>query len=67
MDCGWYESVKLCMEAFYDRVVPGGIVAIDDYGARLGCKEAMDEFLDDRNVNVDIVQIDYAAVYFRKP
>ena len=67
VDCDWYESVKLCMDAFYDRVVPRGIVAIDDYGEWMGCKKAVDEFLEDRNLNVDIVQIDYAAVYFRKP
>jgi len=32
IDADWYESVKLCLETFYDRVVPGGFISFDDYG-----------------------------------
>jgi O-methyltransferase len=44
LDADWYESVKLCLETFFDSVVPGGFVSIDDYGAWPGCRRAVDEF-----------------------
>ena len=44
IDGDWYESTKVCLEAFWPRVVPGGTVAVDDYGWWPGCKRAVDEF-----------------------
>src|SRR5262249_36703065 len=32
LDGDWYESVKVCLECLYDRISPGGIIQIDDYG-----------------------------------
>lgn len=66
LDCDWYESVKFCLEHLYDKVVDGGVIFIDDYGYWKGCKKAVDEFIANRNLNVDIVKIDYTGVYFRK-
>ena len=37
IDADWYESVKLCLEYFYDRVSLGGFIVLDDYGV-YGCK-----------------------------
>src|SRR5690349_2204862 len=50
IDADWYEPVKLCLETFYDRVVPGGFVSIDDYGYWPGCRKAVDEFFALRNI-----------------
>src|SRR5207253_208031 len=33
VDCDWYESVKACLEALYERLSEGGLVQIDDYFA----------------------------------
>lgn len=44
LDGDLYESTKVCLEQFYDAVVPGGFVVIDDYGAYDGCRLAVDEF-----------------------
>src|SRR5262249_32068585 len=33
IDADWYESVKLCLDTFYDAVVPRGFISLDDYGA----------------------------------
>ena len=33
VDADWYESVKLCLETFYDRISPRGFISIDDYRA----------------------------------
>ncbi|HZO88614.1 MAG TPA: TylF/MycF/NovP-related O-methyltransferase [Chthonomonadaceae bacterium] len=45
IDGDWYESVKVCLETLYDRVSPGGIIQLDDYGDWAGAKKAVDEFL----------------------
>lgn len=45
VDADWYESVRLCLETFYDRVSPGGFVVFDDYGRWEGCTRAVDEFV----------------------
>jgi O-methyltransferase len=44
IDADWYESVKLCLETFYNAVVPRGFISIDDYGDWPGCRRAVDEF-----------------------
>jgi O-methyltransferase len=45
LDADWYESTKVCLEQLYDLVVPGGVVAVDDYFHWRGCAQAVDEFL----------------------
>ena len=66
IDADWYESVKLCLETFYDRVVQGGFVSFDDYGHWPGCKKAVDEFFIGRQLPYKLNQVDYTAHWFRK-
>jgi len=66
IDADWYESVKLCLEKFYDFVVPGGIVSIDDYGHWPGCKQAVDEFFTSRGLSYELHPVDYTARWFQK-
>lgn len=66
VDCDWYESVKLSLETFYDKVVSGGMVIIDDYGHWDGAKKAVDEFLQSRNLDVDLIRVDNTGHYFKK-
>ncbi len=66
IDADWYESVKLCLETFYDRVSPGGFVCFDDYGHWPGCKTAVDEFFQTRRLPYKLVFVDYAACWFQK-
>jgi hypothetical protein len=66
LDTDWYESTKCELEKFYDSVVSGGIIMLDDYGHWQGCKKAVDEFLLDKP-NIKIIKIDYTGVYFIKP
>jgi len=67
IDADWYESVKLCLEKFYDCVQPGGYIVLDDYGDWQGCKIAADEFIKSRALDVKLIQVDYTGFYFRKP
>lgn len=66
IDADWYESVKLCFETFYDRVVPGGFVSIDDYGYWPGCKKAVDEFLAFRGIDSKLHKVDQTAHWFQR-
>ncbi|MBF9031613.1 hypothetical protein HKCCE3408_14520 [Rhodobacterales bacterium HKCCE3408] len=48
LDGDWYDSTILVLEKLFDRVVPGGIVIVDDYYSWPGCSQAVHEFLADR-------------------
>ena len=50
IDVDLYQSVKDCLEFCYPRMVDGGIIILDDYGAPtcLGAKQAADEFFDSK-------------------
>jgi O-methyltransferase len=55
VDCDWYDSVRFVLESLYDLVVPGGFVVIDDYNHWLGAKRAVDEFIADRDMELEYV------------
>lgn len=67
LDCDWYASVKLCLETFYDWVVPGGAIVFDDYGYWSGCKKAVDEFIQAHSLDICLRKIDSTSHYFVKP
>lgn len=45
LDTDWYESTRHELVTLYDRLVPGGVLIIDDYGSFQGAKQAVDEFV----------------------
>ena len=61
LDGDWYESVKVCLDHLYDRVSPGGVIQIDDYGHWEGARKAVDEFLARRGVRPRLRWIDYTG------
>jgi O-methyltransferase len=66
IDADWYESVKLCLETFYNAVVPRGFVSIDDYGDWPGCRRAVDEFFQTRTLSHQLRPVDHTAHWFQK-
>lgn len=66
MDGDWYESTRDILVNLYDRVVPGGLVQIDDYGFWEGCRLAVTEFEKERGITFQIENIDGTGVWFRK-
>jgi O-methyltransferase len=46
LDTDWYESTRHELDHLYDRLVPGGVLIIDDYGSWQGSAQATDEFLE---------------------
>jgi len=60
LDTDWYESTKIELEVLFPRIVPGGILIVDDYGHWQGARKAVDEYLGHRVSKLD--RIDYTAV-----
>lgn len=50
LDTDFYESTKAEMEFLYPRLVPNGVLIVDDYSFWKGCKEAVDEFFAANNI-----------------
>ena len=46
LDTDWYESTQHELDHLYDRLSPGGVLIIDDYGYFEGSRIATDEFLE---------------------
>ena len=67
MDGDWYESTRDILVNLYDQLVPGAYVQVDDYGHWDGCRKALHEFFDTRDIKVDIHPIDEGGVWFQKP
>ena len=67
-DADWYASVKIVLETFYDKVVEGGFVVLDDYWRWPGCQEAVTDYLKEHQIQgVVLQQADLHGVYFQKP
>ena len=67
LDADWYESTKTCLQQLYDRVVPGGLIVIDDYHTWDGCTRAVHDFLAARRLNARISQWANSVCYIRVP
>lgn len=48
IDVDLYEPTRVALEVLFPRVVAGGIVVLDDYGAFPGANRAIDDYLRDR-------------------
>ena len=68
IDADWYESVKLVLDVFYRKVVPGGFVILNDYGTWSGCDRALADFLEENNIgDVDLKIVEPSTgAYFQK-
>jgi O-methyltransferase len=48
IDVDLYESTLACLQYFYPRMAPGGVILSHDYSLLVGVKAAFDEFLKDK-------------------
>jgi len=65
IDCDLYSSTMDVLTNLYDRVSPGGYVIVDDYYSWPECRQAVTEFLAERQLNVEIIQIDWTGAYWQ--
>lgn len=64
LDTDWYRSTKIELQILWPRLVPGGVLIIDDYGHWMGARKAVNEFFD---YTFPFTRIDYTAVMMVKP
>jgi O-methyltransferase/8-demethyl-8-(2,3-dimethoxy-alpha-L-rhamnosyl)tetracenomycin-C 4'-O-methyltransferase len=66
LDGDMYESTTQALDALYDKVSPGGFVIVDDFGAVLGCRRAVEQFRSRHAIHNPLIKIDWGGVYWRK-
>ena len=64
LDADWYDSTMVCLTKFWDHIVPGGVVLIDDYYSWDGCTRAVHDFLSDRELTERVQQGPIGRVAF---
>ena len=67
LDTDFYESTRAELEHLYPRLVPGGVLILDDYGHWQGARQAVDEYIDQQGLAVLMHRIDYACRVITKP
>jgi O-methyltransferase len=58
LDTDWYQSTLHELECLFDRISPGGVLIIDDYGWWRGARNAVQEFLNSRGLCLLLHRID---------
>lgn len=62
-----YSSTWEILDNLYDKVSPGGIVIMDDYGVLPQCAQAVEEFFESRNETLpELKEIDWSGVFWYK-
>ena len=61
LDTDWYESTKHELQHLYPRLMPGGVLIIDDYGHWEGCRRAVDEYFTHSAPPLLLNRVDYTA------
>lgn len=67
LDTDYYESTRHEMFELYPRLVPGGVLIIDDYGHFRGSAKAVEEFLAVSGERLLLHRIDYSGRVAVKP
>jgi len=67
LDTDWYASTRHELEQLYPRLVPGGVLIIDDYGYWRGARKATDEYFASLPHRPLLQRIDYTGRMCVKP
>jgi SAM-dependent methyltransferase len=67
LDTDWYQSTLHELNHLYDRLAPGGVLIIDDYGHWHGARRAVDEFFEIRGFRPLFARLDYTGRMIIKP
>jgi hypothetical protein len=67
LDTDWYGSTRHSLTHLFPRLVPGGILIIDDYGHWQGARRAVDEYFAENRVPLLLHRIDYTGRIGVKP
>ena len=58
LDTDWYASTRHELTYLFPRLVTGGVLIIDDYGAWMGQKQAFDEYMREHHIRLFLQRID---------
>ncbi|MEJ2758430.1 MAG: TylF/MycF/NovP-related O-methyltransferase [Anaerolineales bacterium] len=61
-----YKATQCVLENLFDRVVPGGIVMLDDYASAEGETKAVDEFIAGKDYKVEKLPYAVTPAFIRK-
>jgi hypothetical protein len=61
LDTDWYASTRHALEQLYPRLVPGGVLLLDDYGHYPGARSAVDEYLAANGQHLLLHRVDYTG------
>jgi O-methyltransferase len=60
-----YESTMVALTCLVPKLMPGGYVIIDDYGALPNCRAAVDDYRSEHGIREPLERIDWTGVYWR--
>jgi hypothetical protein len=61
LDTDFYESTYHELKWLFPKLVPGGVLIVDDYGHFRGVREAVDKYLADNKIRILLDRIDYTG------
>ena len=61
LDTDWYASTYHELQHLYQRLSPGGVLIVDDYGHWEGAQRATEDYLVQRNVRILLHRVDYTV------
>jgi hypothetical protein len=61
LDTDWYESTYHELVHLFPRLVPGGVLILDDYGHLEGAREAVDQYFGEQGVKMLLNRIDFTG------
>jgi O-methyltransferase len=66
LDGDLYGSTWVALERLYPKLVRGGYLIVDDYGAIEPCRMAVHDYRDKHGIHEPIERIDFTGVYWRR-
>ena len=66
VDVDVYEPTAVALEQLFHRVVPGGLIVLDDYGTVAGATRAVDELLARHPTTVEKLPIAHIPAFIRR-
>lgn len=67
LDMDVREPTAFALDLLFDRIVPGGVIVVDDYGAAAGATEAIEAFLDRTGLAIEKLPLYFVPAFIRKP
>lgn len=67
LDMDVKEPTSFALELLYERVVPGGLIVLDDYNAVAGATDAVDDFLKNHRLKLEKYSHYCVPSFIRKP